>query len=218
MPTPDRTSLDDIVRAGRDILETEGAAGLTMQAVAQRVGVRAPSLYKRVKSRDDLIGLIAESTVDDLASRLSAAAMTQPRPDAREHLVALAHEFRAFALANPAGFHLMFTPGPSVSRPDVTLLARAAEPLMEATAQLAGSDNALEAARTVTAWANGFISMELAGAFQLGGDVDRAFEFGIARLATALAPDALGPARSAGAEGADGAGALSVTMSRRQSS
>ncbi|UFS58871.1 TetR/AcrR family transcriptional regulator [Subtercola endophyticus] len=187
MPTPDRTSLDDIVRAGRDILEAEGASKLTMQAVASRVGVRAPSLYKRVKSRDELIGLIAESAVNDLALRLKTAATIEPAPDAREHLIALAHEFRAFALANPAGFHLMFTPSPDLTRPDVTLLARAAHPIMEATAQLAGPDHALEAARTVTAWANGFISMELAGAFQLGGDVDRAFEFGITRLAAALA-------------------------------
>ena len=38
MPTPDRTSLDEIVDAARDILEHDGLAGLTMQAVAQRVG------------------------------------------------------------------------------------------------------------------------------------------------------------------------------------
>jgi AcrR family transcriptional regulator len=187
MPTPDRTSLDDIVAAGREILEAEGPAKLTMQAVALRVGVRAPSLYKRVKSRDDLIGLIAESAVSDLALLLQNAATSAPRPDAREHLIALAHEFRAFARANPAGFHLIFASAPSPTSPDVTLLARAAQPLMEATAQLAGPENALDAARTVTAWANGFISMELAGAFQLGGDVDRAFEFGITHLAEALA-------------------------------
>ncbi|MFG1916818.1 TetR-like C-terminal domain-containing protein [Micromonospora sp. NPDC048898] len=49
------------------------------------------------------------------------------------------------------------------------------------------SSRALDAARTLTAWANGFVSMELAGAFKLGGDVDQAYEFGIARLADALA-------------------------------
>jgi hypothetical protein len=38
----------------------------------------------------------------------------------------------------------------------------------------------------ITAWANGFISMELAGAFNLGGDIELAYEFGIARLADAL--------------------------------
>ena len=68
MPTPDRTSLADIVAAARQILESEGLAGLTMQAVAQRVGVRAPSLYKRVRNRDDLIRLVTEAPCTTSAS------------------------------------------------------------------------------------------------------------------------------------------------------
>src|SRR5258705_874669 len=81
MPTPDRTSVEDIIRAGRDILESDGLGRLTMQAVADRVGVRAPSLYKRVKSRDDLIRLIAQATLQDLSERLHAVAGS---PDARQ--------------------------------------------------------------------------------------------------------------------------------------
>jgi hypothetical protein len=53
-------------------------------------------------------------------------------------------------------------------------------------ANLAGERHVLEAARTITAWANGFISMELAGAFKLDGDIDHAYEFGIACLSNAL--------------------------------
>ena len=70
MPTPPRTSVADIVAAGRDILEADGPPGLTMQAVAARVGVRAPSLYKHVKDRDSLVGLVADDTVRDLRERL----------------------------------------------------------------------------------------------------------------------------------------------------
>ena len=54
-------------------------------------------------------------------------------------------------------------------------------------AELAGPEHALEAARTLTAWASGFVAMELAGAFRMGGDVDAAFEFGVERIADALA-------------------------------
>ena len=39
MPTPDRTSLDAILLAARELLEADGPAGLTMAAVAARVGV-----------------------------------------------------------------------------------------------------------------------------------------------------------------------------------
>ncbi|TPX01092.1 TetR family transcriptional regulator, partial [Schumannella luteola] len=44
MPAPEKTTLDEIVAAGCELVETLGAEGLTMQAVASRVGVRAPSL------------------------------------------------------------------------------------------------------------------------------------------------------------------------------
>jgi hypothetical protein len=55
-----------------------------------------------------------------------------------------------------------------------------------AAAGLGGPEQALERARLVVAWAHGFVSMELAGAFRLGGDVDAAFDFGIDRLTDAL--------------------------------
>jgi len=74
MPTPDRTSLAEIVAAGRGILEAGGPSKLTMQAIAERVGVRAPSLYKRVRDRDALLTLVAEASANDLADRLEDAA------------------------------------------------------------------------------------------------------------------------------------------------
>ncbi|WP_308465575.1 TetR/AcrR family transcriptional regulator [Rathayibacter soli] len=184
MPTPDRTSLGAIIRAGREILESQGIARLTMQAVAERVGVRAPSLYKRVRNREALIGLIAADAVEDLGEQLDEVASHSA--DARGRLRELAYAFRAFAHANPAGFRLIFA-GSDATRPDPALLATAAAPLLRATRELAGPDEALEAARTLTAWASGFVSMELANGFRLGGDVERAFEFGATRLVDALA-------------------------------
>jgi AcrR family transcriptional regulator len=189
MPTPDRTSLDEIIRAGRDLLESKGLAGMTMQAVAERVGVRAPSLYKRLRDRDDLIRLITEATLHDLGHRLNNAAHGV---DAAEDLGTLARAFRAFAHERPASYHLIFAPGSQAARPDPESIARASAPVLEVAARLAGPENALEGARMITAWANGFLGMELAGAFNLGGDVDRAYEFGIARLAEALGNAAAG--------------------------
>jgi len=51
---------------------------------------------------------------------------------------------------------------------------------------IAGEQHALPAARTVVAWAHGFLTMELGGAFQLGGDVDEAWEYGVTRFVRAL--------------------------------
>ena len=66
-------------------------------------------------------------------------------------------------------------------------LDRAAGPVLRSTAALVGDEDALDAARLVTAWMTGFLQMELAGAFRLGGDVDRAFDYGLSRLLRGLA-------------------------------
>ncbi|HET6673592.1 MAG TPA: TetR/AcrR family transcriptional regulator [Agromyces sp.] len=185
MPTPERTSREAIVAAGSDLLEIAGLEGLTMQAVAERVGVRAPSLYKRVRNRDELVGLIARATIDELGARLDAAAAGRPG-DARAALRRLARVARAFAHERPAGFRLIFAPATDAALARDSLAAASA-PLLRVAASLAGEGHALHAARTFTAWLNGFASMELAGAFRLGGDVDEAFEFGLERLTDAIA-------------------------------
>ena len=183
MPTPARTSVQEIILAGRAILEAEGLDGLTMQRVAGAVGVRAPSLYKRVRNRGDLVRLIVTDVGHELADRLDAAATTgNPRRDLRS----IANAFRAFARAQPEAYALLFARLPESWRPDPELNARASETLLRAVAQLAGPKDALEAARTVVAWANGFIGMELADAFRLGGDVDRAYAYGIDQLTKAI--------------------------------
>jgi hypothetical protein len=63
----------------------------------------------------------------------------------------------------------------------------AAAPAIAAIAELAGPENALHAARTFTAFMHGHVTMLLAGAFKLGGDVDAAFDYGIDRLLLGIA-------------------------------
>src|SRR3954470_15726127 len=183
MPTPSRTSLEDIVAAARVLVTAGGPEALTMQAVAEKVGVRAPSLYKRVRDRSALLRLVVEDGLRELGITMEAAADSG---DAATDLRALATEFRAFAHAQPKLFGLLFASADSAA-PDVDLLARASSPVIRTAERLAGPDDALPAARTITAWAVGFVQMELAGAFQLGGDVQEAFDYGIDRLAVAFA-------------------------------
>lgn len=181
MPAPARTSTEAVVAAGRTILERDGLPGLTMQAVADAVGVRAPSLYKRVRDREALLRLIADQAALELAAEIDVAVTgADPAADLR----AIAETFRAFAAGNPATYPLMFDPrqgGMSDEARD-----RSSEAVRRVCAALAGEERALAAARLVVAWANGFVTMEQAGAFQLGGDVEEAWEFALARLVPAL--------------------------------
>ncbi|MGC4112841.1 MAG: WHG domain-containing protein [Nocardioides sp.] len=182
MPAPARTSTEAVVAAGRDLLERDGLDSLTMQAVAHEVGVRAPSLYKRVAGRDALIGLIVESAALELAERIDTVVSGD---DPAEDLRALAGEFRAFARSHPATFPLLFDPrqaGPA----SAAVRERSVSAVRRVAGRLAGAERELPAARMLVAWANGFVTMELAGAFQLGGDVEEAWEFGLAGLVRAL--------------------------------
>ena len=182
MPTPEKTSRAAIVAAGRELIEHGGLDGLTMQAVAQRVGVRAPSLYKRIRDRRELLALVVEATIEDLTDRLAA---TADQPDPTRRLMAQADALRRFAHDHPVGFGLVFA-GHGTPRPEPVAVARSAAPLLDAVTALTGPEHALEGARLVTAWANGFITMELGGMFGLGGDIDHAWRWGLKRIVASL--------------------------------
>jgi AcrR family transcriptional regulator len=182
MPAHAQTSTAAIVAAGRHLLEERGTDALTMRDVADAVGVRAPSLYKRVRSRSDLFRLILEDVTDELTAVLDAAAGSgDPAADVR----AMATAYRRFAHSNPVAYTLIIAP--HVPLPGATERAvRSAATFLRVIAELAGPQHALHAARTIVAWAHGFITMELAGAFLLGGDVEQAWDFGLDRVLTAV--------------------------------
>jgi AcrR family transcriptional regulator len=179
LPAPAKTSLDAIVTAGRRILEADGLDGLTLQAVAHDVGVRAPSLYKRIDGRGDLVRRIGNAVAADLRDTLEAAATTgDPRADLR----AMAHAVRQFARTQSRGYGLLFAPLPDGWRVDEAHNAELTAIILRAAGAVAGPDETMNAARMVVAWLNGFVSMEQAGAFRLGGSIDEAFDYGIDRI------------------------------------
>ncbi len=181
MPAHAQTSTAAIVTAGRRLLEERGVDALTMHDVAAAVGVRAPSLYKRVSGRSDLLRLILENVADELTSALDAAAGSgDPAADVR----AMAVAYRRFARTNPVAYTLMYAPHAPPGAAERS--ARSSATLLHTVAELAGSQHALLAARTIVAWANGFIMMELAGAFRLGGDIEQAWTFGLDHVLAAV--------------------------------
>jgi len=192
-PAPARTSRDAILAAARALLEDEGLDAVTMAAVADRVGVRAPSLYKHLRDRTELVGAVIAVTAADLSEELERALAAAPA-DTSARVHAIASSYRAFARRSPRAAGLLFADlGPELPIPEAEL-ARSARPVLEVAADLVGDDRALPAARAFTAFVHGFTSMESAGAFRLGGDVDDAFDLGIDALIRGLGSRS--PARS----------------------
>jgi AcrR family transcriptional regulator len=181
MPAPAQTSIDAIVAAGRRLLEERGADALTMRDVADAVGVRAPSLYKRIRDRTDLFRLILEDVTDELAMAMDAAAGSgDPFADLR----AMASAYRAFAHVNPVAWGLLNAPQPLPGATERSV--RSSATLLRTVAAVSGERDALPAARTLVPWVQGFVTMELAGAFRLGGDLEQAWRFGLDRLLIAI--------------------------------
>jgi len=189
MPAPSRTSADEILAAARAILEEDGIDALTMQAVAARVGVRAPSLYKRVADRAALVKAVGDAVTEDLRRTLEPDRTSDA--DAADQVRAIAHRFRTFVRRHPHGYALLFAPLPPDQAPDAGALAAVGRPVVEVMARLTGEEGALEAARTVVAWAHGFVTMELAGGFRLGGDVGAAYDAGIKTILAGISARAI---------------------------
>jgi AcrR family transcriptional regulator len=97
---------DEITRTSRELL-AEGAE-LSLRAVAGRMGMTAPALYRYVSSYQELVDLVAFEIDKAATVRFAAAADELPEDDYAGRLVASVTEFRMWALGNPREFSLAF--------------------------------------------------------------------------------------------------------------
>jgi AcrR family transcriptional regulator len=159
-----------IVAAARELLEEEGAEALTMRRLAERLGIRAPSLYKHLPDKAALEAAIIATGFEDSAAAFEAAVDGAGQP-----LAALATAYRAFAVAHPHLYRLMTERPLPRERLPSGVEARAAAPLLEA----AGDP---DRARAVWAFAHGMVILELNGRFPPDADLDAAWQAGITAL------------------------------------
>jgi AcrR family transcriptional regulator len=184
-PARARTSRAAIIAAARGLLEDGGLEAVSMVGVAERVGVRAPSLYKHFGDRSGLLAAAATDAALDLGRTLSGA-VERSGGDAPERLQALAEAYRSFALAKPRAAALIFAAVAPGATPTPESQIEAARTVMQVAEAIVGPTRALAAARVLTAFAYGFASMESAGAFRFGGEVEEAYRLGISVLAFGL--------------------------------
>ncbi|QYJ03033.1 WHG domain-containing protein [Nocardioides panacisoli] len=97
---------DEIVRVAAQLLD-EGAE-LSLRAVAGRMGMTAPALYRYVANYQELVDLVAFE-LDRMATEgFAAAAERYPADDPAARLTVGCVAFRRWALAKPREFHLVF--------------------------------------------------------------------------------------------------------------
>ena len=173
-----RAGLDrsSVIAAGADLADEIGFAALSMGALAQRVGVRTPSLYKHVENQADLNRAIATLALTEAGEAMGAAIQGLAGRDA---LAAAAHALRSFALEHPGRYAATVSFEPL--SPDDPLALAAAEGLRPLRAVLQGYDVAPEqsthALRAVRSMFHGFASIQSTGGFRWADDIDDSFEW-----------------------------------------
>lgn len=176
-----RAGLDPVavVAAGAALADEVGPSNWTMGLLAERVGVRTPSLYKHVGGQEDLSRRIAALALSEAADAVGGAIQGYAGRDA---LAAAARAFRAFVLKHPGRYAT--TIGMEPRGPDDPLAA-AGQRLLEAfMAVLRGyeikesdTDHALRMLRSLY---HGFATLQAAGGFQWSADIDESYEWLIA--------------------------------------
>ncbi|WP_437113682.1 TetR/AcrR family transcriptional regulator [Streptomyces roseoverticillatus] len=177
-------------------IATAGASALSLNAIAKRMGMSGPALYRYFAGRDELITELIREAYRSLAETLRAASGTGAG------LAGLAHALRGWALEDPQRYFLIYgTPVPGYRAPeDVTgISSEIMTTLLDACTALApdgpaalftahledhrdwadghpAPPAALHRALTVWTRLHGLLSLELAGHFtNMGFDTARFF-------------------------------------------
>ncbi len=162
-----------------------GLSELTLAALAARLGVRQPSLYKHVEGMPGLQRGLSVRAKSELAQVLGRAAVGRERDQA---VAGVARAYRAWALEHPGRYATVQRVPVAGDREDELASAAVVGVVLDI---LAGyrlhDDDAIDAARALRSALHGFVTLEAAGGFGLPVDIDRSFERLIGALTTALA-------------------------------
>jgi AcrR family transcriptional regulator len=174
-----------VIEEGERIADEVGLSNLTLAAVAARLGVRQPSLYKHIAGTDGLQRGIAVRAKNELAGVLEHAAVGRARGDA---IASMSQAYRVWALEHPgryAAVQRVPLPGDVDDEIATGNVVRVALDVMSG--YDLRDDDAIDAIRALRAALHGFVTLEAGGGFGLPVDIDRSFERLVAGLATAFA-------------------------------
>ena len=171
-----RAGLDaaTVAEAGAAVADENGIDQLSMNVVAERLGVRTPSLYKHVDSLAALTHHIAVLGAHQMGDALRDAMQGVSGQDA---LAAAAHAFRDFVKRHPGRYAA--TTGARPTGPDDELARALRRVLDSLRVVLRGypldETQEIHALRMLRSVLHGFADLETSDGFQYDTDVDESF-------------------------------------------
>ena len=176
MSYPVQVTREKILAQAITMIEQKGE--LSLQHLARKLGIRAPSLYRYFDSREKLLAAVGLAGFRELAAYIRATTRRDPS------LRAAAWAIRRFAKKHSSLYRIMNESDARHEDPEeaeaVTreVLAAAFGACIPDSA-IASPDAILTAIR---AFVHGFAMLEITGQFQKGNGLDKSFEAGLDAL------------------------------------
>lgn len=97
----------EIVSAAAELIAENGREGLSLRAIARRVGITAPAIYAHFDDLDAVRDAVVRDTFGALTGRLAAS--TQAASDAVGRLRAMCRAYVAFGREHPMEYAVLFS-------------------------------------------------------------------------------------------------------------
>ena len=112
----------EIAEVARRHLASDGAAALSLRAVARELGMASSAVYRYFPSRDDLLTALIIDAYDALGEAAEKADAERPRADLLGRWQAACAAVRAWALDHPHEYALVYgSPVPGYAAPEATI-------------------------------------------------------------------------------------------------
>jgi AcrR family transcriptional regulator len=162
-----------VVEAAAELADAAGLEEVTLATLAQRLGVRAPTLYHYVAGLAGLRRELALLALHDQARELGRAVMGRSGAEA---VRALLEAYRGYIKAHPGRYAASVR---AAEPSDAELAATQTEVVEMVLRALAAfhlpPDDAIHIVRIGRAMVHGFATLELAGGFGMPQEVDETF-------------------------------------------
>lgn len=152
-----------LIDAAKRLIEESGVSAFSMRTLADKLGVKAASLYAHIESMDALFTEVGLSALNDQKAAQLFAVQGEKRDQA---VMALADSYRAFAKEHSELYRLIMQMPMGNNEALKTAAAMTAEPVMQVLADYSISvERRMHWQRVLRGVMHGFASQEAAGYF-----------------------------------------------------
>ncbi|MGM0240417.1 TetR/AcrR family transcriptional regulator [Enterococcus sp. AZ103] len=177
----DRT---DIVREGMQLLNQAELDGVTLKALAERLGIKSPSLYNHFKNREELLGILAEASLANFYQALFSAKNTE---EPIKNIRLMADAYLTFALDYPSQYILVQNPNYWRSKEAVEISNQIVSLVQDELQNFSLSpEKEIHFVRLLRAYLDGFSIFSNREAFKLPVSIEKSFIFGLDLIITGL--------------------------------